>query len=164
MFYRKDDVPLLERETAIYLAGLFDGEGCFMISTTVFRGKPTYNASVRLAMSDRPIMEWLAETLDRPLRIHGLGRNASHNAREIYRVVVQNVTGIISLVEQLLPFLRVKKAAAQTLLAYCHSRKEQYRAADKGYTASEIGLYLSLKTLNRVGRETPSGDEGKVSH
>lgn len=163
--YRTGGVPELDRDTCIYLAGLFDGEGCFMISTTLYRGKATYNPSVRIAMTDRDVIEWLGQALDRPVAIHGLGAHASPNAKTVYRVVLQNAVGIISFTSQILPFLRVKRSVAERLIAFCESRLQSRKDfwAGKAYSSEEVELSCQIKTLNRVGREAIEG-ENEVRH
>lgn len=163
--YRKDVVPQLDRDTRLYLAGLCDGEASFIISTTLYRGKATYNASVRIAMTHEGIIKWIGEQLDRPVRIHALGKNATPRARTVYRVVLQNSAAIVSFVEQILPFLRVKREAAETLLAFCKSRATRARSYGdaKAYTSQEVAMHGKLRQLNRVGIND-EGAEGKVCH
>lgn len=151
--YRKDRVPQLDRDTCLYLAGLFDGEGSFVISTTLYRGVATYNASARIAMTHRDVMVWIGEKLDRPIRVHSIGRNGSPKAKTCYRIVLQNASAIISFIEQVHPFLIVKRDAAATLLEFCKSRilKAKKYGKAKAYTVEEINLHARLRQLNRVG-------------
>lgn len=152
--YAKGPVLTMDRDTCIYLAGLFDGEGSFMISTSTDRkGGVKFNARARIGMSHRPTIEWIAEKIGRSVQRHGLGRNAPQNAKPIYRVSVENAEGIISFTEQLLPFLITKREAAEVILNFCRSRRASGQQLGKlrGYSDGDAALVSDLKEINRFG-------------
>lgn len=74
MKHNKGPVQKLDRDVCIYLAGLFDGEGCFYITYT---GKSNLKAAIRLAMNHQETIEWVAAKLGREVKTHGLGCSTS---------------------------------------------------------------------------------------
>lgn len=146
-------IPILERDVAIYLAGLFDGEGSFMIWASQYRGGMKYTVSVRIGMSDKKTIEWIGEKLNRPIKLHGLSRNASPNAKKIYKISLENGAAIIDFVEQILPFLITKRTVASELLSFCKSRigvlnKSKF---DRKHSAHDIETYHKVRALNKFG-------------
>lgn len=148
--YHKAAVPQLDLETKVYLAGLFDGESCIRIAMHNNDGRLRCTAVVKIAMTHRETMDWVGSVLERPTKEHG---NSNPNARMAWSVQVGNVEGVISLLEQLLPYLRVKREVAVAVLAFCHSRrgKELLASGDRSYTADELSLYETVKELNKTG-------------
>lgn len=152
--YRKGPVRTMTHDECVYLAGLFDGEGTFMINAHAFKGQHKYSAKVRLALSHKPAVEWVAKAIGVNVAPHGLGRNNT-KSRPMFRVAVENVEGIISLINQILPFLIVKREPAEVLLAFCRARLQSgYFTKSRtrsGYSPDEIALHGRLRDLNRVG-------------
>lgn len=154
--YRKGPVPTLTLEQRCYLAGLLDGEGAFTVNVSQSRSGQTYQARIRLAMSHKSTIEWVANVLGVTVLKHGLGRNVSANAKPMYRVAVEHVVGVVSLLEQIGPYLIAKREVADALLAFCRSRLEsgyfkQGSRSRNGYVPEEMALYTRLKELNRFG-------------
>ena len=113
------------------------------------RGRPKFCAQVRLAMKDKPTIDWVAGVLARETRRHGLGKVYELRSAPMYRVVLYNIEGICSFVEQILPFMRTKRESASMVLAFCRSRaKREYGG---GYLPSEMGSYMRVKKANATG-------------
>lgn len=155
---RKDAVPTLDRDTRAYLAGLFDGEGTVSFVTHVKpSGRLSTHGVVAITMTHEPTMLWLSRVLDRPLHRYSKQPRSSKPA---FRVVVSNMAGVASFLEQLRPHLRVKAEAADVMLAYCRSRQEALKLprGQQGYSAQERAWLDRLKTLNERGvRAEPAG-------
>jgi hypothetical protein len=153
--YRKDPGPVLDKDTCLYLAGLFDGEGSFTINATVDRrGGAKYNAKIRIGMSHKPTIEWVAGKLNRTVQRHVLSRRAAPNSKPIFRISIDNAAAIIGLIEQLLPYLITKHDAADTVLAFCRSRLVSGRMSntERQYTTTDVSLVQRIKEINRFGR------------
>lgn len=146
-------IPHLERDVAIYLAGLIDGEGCFFISKQKKHEASlgyAYSPEFKLVLTDESTIKWVADKLERGY-IHTKG-NISKNQRDSYDLRITDHEGLVAFIPQILPFMKIKKEAAQTMLEFClsrrESRKESYNA---GYKSTELSLFTQLRVLNRVG-------------
>lgn len=146
-------VPILEREIAIYLAGLFDGEGAFMIWASQYRGGIKYTVSVRIAMSSKKTIEWVGSKLNRRCKIHKLSKKTSPNAKPSYKISIEDGQGIITLIEQILPFLITKKDVASELLSFCKSRIGVLQKSNKErkHSTEAIDSYFKIKEINKFG-------------
>ncbi len=147
--YSKGPVPTFDAETTAYLAGLFDGEACIRIGLHE-EGRVRCTAEVKIAMTHKPTMEWLSGVLDKPFCAH---KSKNTNARIAWSIRVSNVEGVISLLEQLLPFLKVKREVAESVLEFCYLRKPKINLSNdqRFYTDEELALYSKVRRLNRVG-------------
>lgn len=148
--YCKDKVPILDRDACIYLAGLFDGEGCFMIKFASYRGGEQFSGCIRIAMTCLSTIEWVAEKLGKKVQKHSQGKIPSTKWKPVHRVQIANIEGIISFIEQIYPFMITKKEAAKVLLSFCYSRRE-IRGVRKPYTPKEREFFSAIRQLNRVG-------------
>jgi hypothetical protein len=145
-------IPTLGRDFCIYLAGLLDGEGCFRIGRSVKHSGQShycYTAEVKVVLTHEGVIARVAEELHRPYSHH-----ASKNDKwqDTYRVAIHDCEGIVSFVEQVLPFLIVKQEAAQQVLDFCRSRiarnSTQYNPS---YSQDEMGMFEVTRTLNLRG-------------
>lgn len=147
----------MERDVCIYLAGLYDGEGCFMIALSEGNGGTKYSAQIRLAMTDKDTIDWVAQQFGRTSERHGLSQKVSGKAKPMYRIVLQNIEAMMSFIEQVRPFLRVKARAADLVYEFCKSRVSSSAARGKKcsnhipYSDFEKGLHAQLKVVNRIG-------------
>lgn len=148
------EVPELERDVAIYLAGLIDGEGCFWISRgTKHNSKYTkiyYTPEFKIVLTDEPTIAWVADVLGCTYNFQKANKGKNH--KPTYEVRMSKVDNLIAFIPQLIPHLKVKRAVAVLLLEFCESRRqermERYHAK---YTNNEMGVFDKIKRLNRVG-------------
>ena len=161
MARHKKQVKKLDHDTAVYLAGLIDGEGCLRIGKNKkasSRGDYCYTPEVKLVLVHEPTIKYLADKLDWPYG-HTKG-NPEKNHQDTYIIRIGNFEGIISFIEQILPYLITKKEAAQTVLAFAISRRDNWEVSPYNkvpYTDYEISLFDKIKQLNRVGRLVETG-------
>lgn len=152
---RKGPVRTMSHDECVYLAGLFDGEGCFSIHTSVYRGSRKLSARVRIAMSHRPTMDWVAAALGVYVTKHGLGHRRDRVSKPMYRVAIEHVEGIESFLIQVLPYLIAKREVAEVLLAFCRARIAVLRVGRgtnrAAYSNSDFAQYERLRELNRIG-------------
>ena len=145
-----------------YLAGLIDGEGSFVIQKTNVekiakssRSKtPKYLAYFCIGMVDKEPLDLIRDTI-------GMGKVYEERVpdrRSIWRIRFAGRLTLIPFVEQLLPYLRVKKERAELILDFCKNwetpgKKEHgYRAcvSDQELQRREEA-YLKMRKLNAVG-------------
>ena len=130
--------PMSERDV-IYLAGLFDGEGCFSVygylgiahKGETKRERISYKAAVQ--MTHYEVLHWAWQTT-------GLGRlyyydTEKRRARNYLPVTQWNLYGLqaAALARLLLPYLRVKKEQAGLLieLSELRAKSKTYACCDR---------------------------------
>lgn len=150
-----------------YIAGILDGEGTFQIAKTTSQRSldswnmvnPKYSAKICMGMADPEAIMLLAEVLGGNTRLE----TTPPDRQDIYRWTLCSRLGILRVLPELLPYLRVKRKQAMLLLEYClgfedlRSRPEDIKAAE--YQRREE-LYRKLKKLNAVGAAATTKREG----
>ena len=153
-----------QRQTALwaYLAGLIDGEGSFVIQKTNIekmakssRSKtPRYLGVFCIGMVHREPLDLIQKTI-------GAGKVYEErvpNRRSIWRIRFAGRLKIIEFIENLLPYLIVKKPQAEVLLDFITNWKTSGRK-EHGFRdrvcSEELQrreeAYLKMRKLNAVG-------------
>jgi hypothetical protein len=114
-----------------YIAGIMDADGCFMITRhkrkTQRKNYPhqvdnwswTYLPSVKVSMVESEAIDLLHKELKLgTVTLNGV-RPSRPNSRPIYQWGIRNRKGVREFLENVIPYLRVKKARAEFLLNYC---------------------------------------------
>jgi len=144
--------------TYAYLAGLFDGEGSFRIQKylsendrIVHKAKhPTYHAQLVIGMVDRPAVEMFRE-------VFGGGTVREERVperRSIWRWALTGRNKIIAVIDQLMPYLLVKRDHAVIVRGVCAEWETPF---NRKLGISELELrrreeaYLKIRKLNAVG-------------
>lgn len=147
---RKSRVKPLSVEDRCYIAGLIDGDGTislFRIRNARYPNSYHLRPHVQVANTKKDIVLWLKETT-------GVGCVSYHRAKkEHYRDYwswdVYTLVDVKSLLEAILPYLKVRKKQAKLLIDFCKSRLEGHKQKN---TPEEIKIYETLKNLNQRGR------------
>lgn len=116
-----------------YIAGIMDADGCFMITKhnrktpdnrrwkTLERRSPTYMPSVKIAMIEKEAIHFLHENLGfGQYKLDGARKNRP-NSKPIYQWFIRGKKGVVPFLENVMPYLRVKKFRAEFLLDFCKS-------------------------------------------
>ena len=109
----------MENIDILYLAGFFDGEGCFYLGTQVKNGKAYPKAQILLSQSGEDGLELLKHIQ------HEYGGSLYHHlkvgqhkaTKDAYKLWWNKTEGI-ALIKLLLPHLRLKQQEAQNVLNY----------------------------------------------
>ena len=120
----------MEPTTAAYLAGLFDGEGCFRLERFKTDRSPIgyqYRTIVEITMCDQETIAWVASQTGRD-RIED---KILPSGRIAYKLVWRNSIAA-NLIRNLLPFLRSKKEQAELCLHF-----EDHITPGRGRTYSQ---------------------------
>lgn len=101
-----------------YLAGVMDSDGSFSIAIDTWRQRkfgqcPAYQEIVAIGQCDKQSMELLQELFGGTIRCQ---KSSGPNRRPVYYWQASNKVAII-VVRALLPYLRIKRRQAETLLA-----------------------------------------------
>jgi hypothetical protein len=135
-------MAMMSKQTAIYTAGLFDGEGYMGILQCKEGQKKSWGLKhdmrffpvVKIAMTDRPIIEWMKSSWGGWLEV----RKAHGNNRESYCWTLKGETAL-KFIKIIYPYLKVKRRHAETFLRYPVLHKSE-RMTDP--------LYIERKRLS----------------
>jgi hypothetical protein len=123
-------------EDLAYLAGIVDGEGYVGIKKSRAyqcqgRVTPGYHARIQVRMVDEPTIAFLGETLGGWCFLE---RAQTQGRRTLYCYQASDLAAATAL-ERLLPYLRVKRENAETVLALreLQSQGQQHRTKVTGY-------------------------------
>lgn len=134
-----------------YLAGLIDGEGTItLIKHKKGDWQPIFNASISIGMTVKDSIELFHQTFGGSL--YEEKRRGGH--KTMYRCRITGNKSVPPVLKILLPYLRVKKAQAVAILAFCEERKSFNGTSYTGGTPKEEytkreNYYNQIKELNR---------------
>ena len=114
-----------------YIAGIMDADGCFMITRhkrqtkrknyphTVENWSWTYLASVKVCMVEPEAIDFLHKEMKLGQVTLDGARPNRPNSRPVYQWGIRKRKNVLSFLENVIPYLRVKKLRAEFLLDYC---------------------------------------------
>ena len=131
-----------------YLAGLVDGEGCISIKHNIRNNN--YFPWVAVGMTQKEGIDLLVEMFGGTIRED----LTSNRKSTMYRWERNKREDVVNVLQQLLPYLRVKKALAVSVLAFCQDG-EPIKVGGRGKTSLQEqerrkDLHLKVKELNNV--------------
>lgn len=156
-----------------YIAGIMDADGCFMITRhkrktqrkdyphTVDQWSWTYLPAVKVCMIEPEAVTFLNKEMGYgTLTINGT-RPSRPNSKPIYSWGIRNRTELPIFLENVIPFLRVKKDRAEFLLHYCKTavsrdKRSRYFGLSKDELIYREESYQKMREFNgkKVGAET----------
>ena len=137
-----------------YIAGIMDADGCFMITRhkrkTQRKDYPhqvdnwswTYMPSVKVSMVEPEAINFLHKEMSLGTVTLDGARPSRPNSRSIYQWGIRNRNDVRGFLENVIPFLKVKKERALFLLNYCKNAVniDDRRARYFGLTKDELDL------------------------
>jgi intein/homing endonuclease len=145
--------------TLAYLAGLIDGEGYIGVKKTNAKNSvsPLYHERIQMRMVHEGAIALLASTLGGN---YYRERPHANNGRPLYCYQASDAKAA-EILERLLPYLVVKREAAENVLRLRASKNDPRARRRGGMTqrrlmapevlAEREAIYLRAKELNRVG-------------
>jgi hypothetical protein len=120
---------------AAYIAGLFDGEGCVLISTKQRFGRAVFWLEISITNTDKPVLDWILAT------VGGRMQKKPHNKkgnRDLWRwrASSREAAGVL---EILLPYLRIKREQARLAIEF-----QKLLSAKAAFTKSSEAEIASL--------------------
>ncbi len=145
-----DPISTLTPETLAYIAGLIDGEGSIFVTVGPKGG--TVYPTVVVAMTHKPVIEWLASTV-------AAGKAQLHNQTNLhrhpymkpqYRFQVFGKRARL-LCETLLPYLRVKTEQARLVSLFpVDGQGGRGKTLDQAISEERLRLRDQINGLNHV--------------
>jgi hypothetical protein len=150
----------LSRIDLAYIAGIIDGEGSLMLyrhgRSKCNPGTMVYNAQLAVTNTNKDLMNWLSDKLSKysyPFKTKVYLRKTPSNQKQIYQLAVRGFK-LLYLLQDLLPFLIVKKKQAEKLIEWIIHRKAVLHLtnnAKRTYTEYDEGIKNCISILNRRG-------------
>ncbi|WP_089127384.1 LAGLIDADG family homing endonuclease [Tolypothrix sp. NIES-4075] len=137
---------------AAYIAGLVDGEGCLSSYIAKCRNSKIVYYRLTIGMSDESVISWLKEVTEIGV-IYSQKRKNQTAWKDLHRF---ESTGqqLIGLLEQITPYLRVKRTQAELILELGKLKKgmfgRQFTKLDREQER-QIEICNELQRLNRRG-------------
>jgi len=101
-----------------YLAGIMDGEGCFVIGCYAFSkktGVPHFHTTMRVTSTDKILIDWLVENFGGKCSSYTPAQTAKNSRRTPYCWVIHSER-VKHLCEVMLPYLIIKKDQAELMI------------------------------------------------
>lgn len=135
-----------------YVAGLMDTDGSFSLKKEMRKSggskSPVYTATILLTMTDARAIQHIAKNFAGGSCCIVKAKTTAHGF--CYRFSISSKKDCIQFLVNCLPYLRLKKAAAEQLLFYCQNVKSKPGA--RRLTAEELqfreDIYCNIKELN----------------
>jgi len=143
---------ILSIEDCAYIAGIFDGEGTAQIQTHKGKCRLGYNISPRIQIpnNNKDLIDWIHNKLPEFTLWTRSPRKITHAIS--YVLVISRVNDIIEFINQILPYLIVKRKQCELILQYCYMRLEKRKINNKAPLGDdEIEMYKKMKILNKRG-------------
>ena len=151
-----------------YIAGIIDSDGYVGLTRSKEnrRTKNTYNYRPTITVTQA---EPQAIMLLQSIGFGAFGINRQRNAKHriLFRWGVYSYTDVKLLIENVLPYLRIKRKQARLLLEYCEHRESIMRvkanckkdpntgkfiaSSKTTYTGKEKAMWKQIKQLNQTG-------------
>lgn len=146
-----------------YIAGIMDADGCFMINKhnrktpehrrwrTIQTRSPTYMPTVKICMIEKEAIDFIKNEVGfGQYNLNG-ARKDRPNSKPIYHWFIRGKKWVIPFLEEVIPYLRVKKVRAEFLLNFCRNMK---LTTDGYHGIPEVELnyreqsYIKMRELN----------------
>lgn len=141
-----------------YLAGILDGEGCFIIGCYAFSkktGVPHFHTTIQVTSTDKVLIEWLVDNFGGKLSTYTAKQMANNCKRIPFRWTIYS-DRVKHLCECTLPYLVIKKDQAQIMIDMRNTfERTRMRKGDQGTQPLEkevldlrYELFNKLKSLH----------------
>lgn len=156
----KNSSKLTSETEKAYLAGLIDGEGYIGITKTrrpKWKGRMDIELTPRIQINmtrARDLLEELAERYAGKVYVHMITNKKSHWVAPDMLFIRQSEEKITKFLQDILPYLRVKRRQAELLLEYFRYRSPHGLNSEKNLP-EQFRIYNELKALNWHKRGKP---------
>ena len=145
-----------------YIAGIMDADGCFLISkhkrktpenrkwVVLFERTPTYIPSVKISMIEKEAIDFITNEVGfGKYNLNG-ARKGRPNSKPIYNWYMRG-KHVIPFLENVIPFLKVKKERAQFILQFARNfknTKDGYHGVPDDELDYRETSYIHMRELN----------------
>lgn len=141
----------MKSEELAYMAGLFDGEGSIYIGKASSHRQQLYSVCLSITNTDKDVLQWAVEHFGGAVSLKPAER-AHYKTRYLWRAQAIRNTAIV--LEQILPFLKIKKQQALLALRFLKLQIGKNRKRPR-YNLEELELLSAycneMHILNKRG-------------
>lgn len=142
-----------------YIAGVMDSDGCFMITKHKRKWKgqfisPSYLPCVKISQAEPETIEFIAKDLglgayklDRT-RIRQYKDGKRFGSKPMYDWYLRDKKELTIFLENIIPYLRIKKERAKHLLEYCKN-VIQYNIGSRSLPECELNYREEMRLIMR---------------
>lgn len=141
-----------------YLAGLIDGEGCFIIGAYAKNpktGTPHFHTTIQLSSVDECVIDWLVENFGGKKSFYTAKQTPKNSRRAVFRWTIWS-DHVKHVCQVILPYLVIKKNQAEIMIQMrdtfekTRMKKGQQgtQPIDKDVLDIRHKLFLKLKSLH----------------
>lgn len=145
-------------QQASYLAGIMDGEGCFVIGAYAKNpktGTPHFHTTMQVSNADERLIDWLVENFGGKKAYYTAKQTPKNSKRAVYKWVIHS-DRVKHLCEVILPYSVIKKEQAETMIKMrdtferTRMRKGQQgtQPIDKDVLELRYSLFNHMKSLH----------------
>lgn len=147
-------MAIMSKLNSAYFAGLIDGEGYISLLKSKKGNKKYWSSTrdyiyipvIKVAMVDRPIIEFLKDSFGGSFEI----RKARGNARESYCWTARKLN-VMNILQAIYPYLRVKRKHAEVLFKYKNLNNGAGIAISDENWLKRDNLYEEIRKLTKTG-------------
>lgn len=133
-----------------YLAGIIDGEASLGVNVQANHNRDNrtvYRPRLIICNSNPELIRYLEKTLGPTSTVIVRQRKPTHKIS--YQYEISSRKKLVSIRNNILPFLRLKKRQTELVLKWCESREKAVRGSY--YNDTELKIIQELYKLNRRG-------------
>lgn len=141
-----------------YLAGMIDGEGCFLIGAYAKNpktGTPHFHTQIQLSSTDEVLIDWLVNNFGGRKSFYSAKQTPKNSRRAIHRWTIWS-DGVKHLCEVMMPYLVIKKEQAEIMIqmrnTFERTRMQKGQQGtqpiDKDVLDTRYYLFNKLKSLH----------------
>jgi len=141
----ENPVKKLSETEKAYIAGLIDGEGSILVTKRI-------RPAITVTNTNKDIIFWLGEKLGGDEHISS--RSKGRKRKTVWRWGTTKILHIKDILENILPYLRIKKRHAELLLQFCNLKINGEPDNEKF-----LIIFEKLKKLNQKGKNYEGEDK-----
>lgn len=154
-YLRPKRIGELQHDDKVYVAAITDGEGMITVSVKKNRADPHKGGSpltplIGISNSKKELIDWLHSILFGSTIKTGK-EDIQRNRKAVWAVQVARLLDVKCLLEQILPYLKVKRRQAELVLEFCNVRLEDSWAT---YNPRLFEIAKEVRKLNRKGLQS----------
>ena len=139
----------LTEPESVWLACAIDGEGSITTSLNWYNGKPSFRPRILVYNTNLSFIKEAERLFGTNMKTQN--PNITTNQKPEYQARLHKRQRIVDVLEQIFPYLIIKKEEAEVVIAWCKHRLKWY---NKEYDVKDYEYYLVLKSLNSAKGKT----------
>lgn len=151
-YLRPKRIEDLQHDDKVYVAATIDGEGTITVSVKKNNADPERGGApltplIGISNTKKELIDWLHSILFGST-MRTSKKDVKRNRKAVWAVQVARLLDVKALLEQVLPYLKVKRRQAELVLQFCNLRLKDTWAT---YNPRLFEIAKEVRKLNRKG-------------